>query len=81
MKKIIIHVCFCALFAFSCSKPQRMLQVEDMQNVQLESKAFKSIPLDSTKILYVTGIYAFQDYIILMEPQNNPTLSFWSRDT
>lgn len=76
--KIYISILFIVLL-FSCSD-KKEIRIQYIGDVELEYSNFDEYHLDSLKILYPTGIHSFKKHLLLIEPKNNPTISFWSMD-
>ena len=74
--KIYISILFIVLL-FSCSD-KKEIRIQYIGDVELEYSNFDEYHLDSLKILYPTGIHSFKKHLLLIEPKNNPTISFWS---
>lgn len=75
-----IYICILLIvFLFSCSD-KKEIRIQYIGNVELEYNNFDEYHLDSLKILYPTGIHSFKKHLLLIEPKNNPTISFWSMD-
>lgn len=53
------------------------LSKKDINSVILNHFLFDEYCID-TILLYPTGMHSFKDYLVVIEPKNNPTLSFWN---
>lgn len=66
----------CLLFFSSCSDVHK--KSIDILEIPLEYAKFNIHNIDSTKILNPKGLYCYKDYVIMIEPKNNPVFSFWN---
>lgn len=79
--KTIYNLLIIFCFFLSCKQQPAPVSVQDIRTVPVENASFQSHQLDSTYVLYPTGIFQFGNYIILIETKSNPAFSFWNADS
>lgn len=81
MKKIYLCLFAAVLLENGCKRePSSICQIQNLEHIPLISGQFEEHSLDSAKILYPQGIHYFNRHLILVEPKNDPVLSFWNAE-
>lgn len=72
-----LFVLFILFWGLSSCENRVELSKEDINSVMLNHFLFDEYCVD-TILLHPRGIHSFKDYLVIIEPKNNPTLSFWN---
>lgn len=72
-----LSVLFILYLGLSSCENRVELSKRNINSVTVNHFLFDEYCID-TVLLHPRGIYCFKDYLVIIEPKNNPTLSFWN---
>lgn len=79
MKRILFPL---VIFLAACSgKEYSAMQTIDLADIPVQKVKFEVLPLDTSKVIYPTGILVWNDHLILATPKEDNLFSFWNRNT